>query len=113
MSEGCCGADCGCHSMESTGTSSVSNNEVALRSFGQFMRDTAVKGAIDERTKELITVALVILSKCEPCLEVHFDKALKTGISKAEIDEAAWLAIAMGGAPVKMFYFSWLKKNGF
>jgi hypothetical protein len=26
------------------------------------------------------------------------------GITQAELDEAAWCAIAMGGAPVRMFY---------
>jgi alkylhydroperoxidase/carboxymuconolactone decarboxylase family protein YurZ len=31
-------------------------------------------------------------------------KALAMGISQEELDEAAWCAIAMGGAPVRMFY---------
>jgi len=26
------------------------------------------------------------------------------GISRAELDEAAWCAVAMGGAPIRMFY---------
>ena len=111
MSEGCCGSGCGCSGSESDGLQTTVDS--SLRAFGAFMRETAMAGAIDERTKELIIVALVVLSKCDPCLDVHFDKALKTGISKAEIDEAAWLAISMGGAPVKMFYTTWLKKNGF
>ena len=50
--------------------------------------------------------ALVILSRCEPCLKVHWEKARQLGISREELDEAAWCAIAMGGAPVRMFYAS-------
>ncbi len=26
------------------------------------------------------------------------------GITQAQLDEAAWCAVAMGGAPVRMFY---------
>jgi ribosomal protein S11 len=31
-------------------------------------------------------------------------KARKMGITQQELDEAAWCAVAMGGAPVRMFY---------
>lgn len=34
----------------------------------------------------------------------HLKKARKMGLSQAQLDEAAWCAIAMGGAPVRMFY---------
>jgi AhpD family alkylhydroperoxidase len=108
MSAGCCGGS-GCGGGQKT----VTNADASLRAFGEFMRESAAPGAIDEKTKELILAALVILSKCEPCLDMHFQKAIKSGISKAEIDEAAWLAAAMGGAPVRTFYACWLKKNGF
>ena len=74
------------------------------QAFGAFMRTVAAGGAIDARTKELITLALVIHARCAPCLRTHLEKARGMGINDAEIDEAAWLAIAMGGAPVRMFY---------
>jgi selenide,water dikinase len=76
----------------------------ALKGFGQLMRATAGGGAVDARTKELVNLALVILSRCGPCLKTHLAKARSMGISQAEIDEVAWCAVAMGGAPVKMFY---------
>jgi hypothetical protein len=31
------------------------------------------------------------------------------GISPAELEEAAWLAVAMCGAPVRMFYLEAMK----
>ena len=68
------------------------------------MRATGSGGAIDARSKELINFALVILARCAPCIEAHMAKARKMGISQGELDEAAWCAVAMGGAPVKMFY---------
>jgi alkylhydroperoxidase/carboxymuconolactone decarboxylase family protein YurZ len=46
----------------------------------------------------------VVRSRCEACFDAHFRRARELGITQAELDEAAWCAIAMGGAPVKMFY---------
>jgi alkylhydroperoxidase/carboxymuconolactone decarboxylase family protein YurZ len=43
-------------------------------------------------------------SRCQPCFDAHFRKARELGITQAELDESAWCAIAIGGAPVKMFY---------
>ena len=76
----------------------------ARRAFGSLMRASAADGAIDARTKELINFALVVMSRCRPCIEAHFKKARQMGLTQAHLDEAAWCAIAMGGAPVKMFY---------
>jgi len=60
-------------------------------------------GALNEKTKELILFSLVVGSRCQPCLEAHLRRARALGITQAELDEAAWCAIALGGAPVKMF----------
>ena len=68
------------------------------------MRSVQSAGALDEKTKELILFSLVVSSRCQPCFEAHFRRARELGITQAELDEAAWCAIAMGGAPVKMFY---------
>ena len=80
------------------------NADAAAKAFGEMMRVTAQGGAIDERTKELINFALVVLARCRPCVSFHTKKARKMGISQEELDEAAWCAVAMGGAPVRLFY---------
>ena len=74
------------------------------RAFGALMRSAQSAGALSEKTKELIWFSLVVHSRCQPCFETHVRKARELGIPRAELDEAAWCAIAMGGAPVKMFY---------
>ena len=68
------------------------------------MRSVQAAGVVDERTKELILFSLVLASRCAPCFDAHFKKARSLGITQAELDEVAWCAIAMGGAPVRMFY---------
>ena len=79
--------------------------------FGKFMAEAScAKGATSAREKELINWGLVVLARCGPCVKIHYNKALKMGISAEELDEAAWLAISMGGAPVMMFYKEALKE---
>ncbi|MBN1982092.1 MAG: selenide, water dikinase SelD [Chitinivibrionales bacterium] len=87
-----------------------STNTESLKAFSQFIYATTSDGAIDSQTKELITFALVVLSRCERCVAVHREKALSMGISPVQLDEAAWCAIAMGGAPVRMFYTEAMQK---
>ena len=75
-----------------------------LEAWTAMLRSSAADGAIDAKTKELITYALVILSRCGPCLRAHHDKAIKMGLTPEQLAEALWLAVFIGGAPVKMFY---------
>lgn len=112
---GCCadvfGAAATAGAVQQTASASASTTSESMKAFGHLMSATAEDGKIDARIKELLLFALVILSRCEPCIEVHYDKARKMGITQEELDEAAWCAISMGGAPVKMFYSEFLKKK--
>ncbi len=74
------------------------------RAFGALIRSVQAAGALPEKTKELILFSLVVSSRCSPCFGTHYEKAIEMGITQAELDEAAWCAIALGGAPVRMFY---------
>lgn len=69
-----------------------------------FLGAAFAPGALDAVTKELITIGMAVLTRCEPCIRYHLPHALEMGISREEIEEAAWMAIAMGGAPVMMFW---------
>jgi AhpD family alkylhydroperoxidase len=67
------------------------------------------EGVLNARTKELILFSQVVLSRCEPCFKVHYRRARELGISPEELEEAAWCAVAMGGAPVRLFFLENLK----
>jgi len=86
------------------GLSAEGSVEKSKQMFSDFMRNVGSEGAISLRNKELIAIGLSVLSKCEPCVKVHVDKARSLGISDSEIGEAVWMGIAFGGAPVMMFY---------
>jgi selenide, water dikinase len=74
------------------------------RAFGALMRSVQAEGALSEKTRELILFTLTVHSRCAPCFAAHYRKATELGITPAELDEAAWAAIAMGGAPIRLFY---------
>ena len=80
------------------------------RAFGALMRSVQAGGVLSEKAKELILFSLVLHSRCLPCFDAHYQKARELGITQAELDEAAWCAIAMGGAPVRMFYQECLRR---
>ncbi len=57
----------------------------------------------DRRGKCLINLALVPLRRCGSCVDNHLNKARKLGIPDAELEEAVWCAVAIGGACVRVF----------
>jgi len=79
----------------------LSPNE--LSAWGHFSSVTSAKGALSTRGKEIIVVALSVLSKYQWCIPFHVNKALELGARKQEIIEAAWVAVLMGGSPVLMY----------
>ena len=81
------------------------------QAFAALMRSVQAPGALNEKAKELILFSLVVYSRCHPCFDAHLQKARDLGLTQAELDEAAWCAIAMGGAPVKMFYQECLRRT--
>ena len=100
----------GCCADIFSGQAAPSSVGETQRAFGALMRAVQASGALNEKAKELILFSLVVQSRCEPCFDAHFRRARELGITQAELDEAAWCAIAMGGAPVKMFYQENLNK---
>lgn len=68
-------------------------------------------GAIDTKTKELISVAIAAYSRCEYCIVFHVFKALEAGASRAEIMDAAMVAVAFGGGPSMAYSVTLLKDS--
>ena len=57
----------------------------------------------DGKNKSLIGVALAISSQCTWCIATHVKTAVDAGASKAEIVDAAMMAVMMGGGPKLMY----------
>lgn len=65
-----------------------------------FMGAAAKDGALTYREKELVAVGVALYSRCPECIVVHCQKALEAGCTRAEILEAAGMAMVFGGGPV-------------
>jgi len=56
---------------------------------------------LGEKTRQLISLAVAVTTRCDGCIVFHTDAALKAGASKEEISEALGVAVAMNaGAAV-------------
>jgi AhpD family alkylhydroperoxidase len=68
-------------------------------SFAKFCGEVLKEGALNTKTKELISVGLAVGLNCEYCIRFHVPKAVAAGANRAEILEAAGCAMMMGGGP--------------
>lgn len=66
--------------------------EVA-KAFAELRNAVYQEGALDLRTKELISVAASVLMRCERCTEIHAERAKKHGATDDMIAES--IACAM------------------
>ena len=68
--------------------------------FQEFSRQVFADGALDEKTKQLIAVAVAHVTQCPYCIEGHTKAALRKGADEHELMEAIWVAAEMraGGA---------------
>jgi AhpD family alkylhydroperoxidase len=64
-----------------------------------FINAAQQEGVLTVREKELIAIGVSIYNRCEDCIAVHAQKALQAGCTRAEILEAAAMAIVFGGGP--------------
>jgi AhpD family alkylhydroperoxidase len=68
--------------------------------FQAFSRQVFAEGALDQKTKQLIAVAVAHVTQCPYCIAGHTKAALRKGASESELMEAIWVAAEMraGGA---------------
>jgi AhpD family alkylhydroperoxidase len=68
--------------------------------FESFSRAVFADGALPEKTKQLIAVAVAHVTQCPYCIDGHTKLAVRKGASEQEVMEAIWVAAEMraGGA---------------
>ncbi|EIS3741486.1 carboxymuconolactone decarboxylase family protein [Aeromonas hydrophila] len=60
-------------------------------------------GVLDGKTRELISLAVAVTTRCDGCIAVHADAALKQGASRAEIADALGVAVAMNAGAAMVY----------
>lgn len=63
--------------------------------FRNFSKEVFKAGALDEKTKQIIAVAVAHVTQCPYCIKGHTKVALHKGASNEEVMEAIWVASEM------------------
>lgn len=58
---------------------------------------------LDPKTRELISLAVAVTTRCDGCITVHVGEALKHGASREEIAEALGVAVAMNAGAAMVY----------
>lgn len=58
---------------------------------------------LDGKTRELIALAVAVTTRCDGCITVHVDAALKEGASREEIAEALGVAVALNAGAALVY----------
>lgn len=66
-----------------------------VEAWRNFSKTVFKAGALDEKTKQLIAVAVAHVTQCPYCIKAHTPQAMRKGASKEEIMEAIWVAAEM------------------
>ncbi|MEM1628974.1 MAG: carboxymuconolactone decarboxylase family protein [Desulfurococcaceae archaeon] len=75
------------------------NKTPELQSFIEYIEKAESPKTLDRKTKELMSLAIGIAIRCEPCILWHAAEAIKAGASMDEILDTIKVAVCMGGGP--------------
>ena len=67
----------------------------AMKAFVAFDKAALAEGAIPQKYKELMALAVAFTTQCPYCIELHSNKAREKGASDSEIAEAVLIAAAL------------------
>jgi AhpD family alkylhydroperoxidase len=70
-----------------------------IEEFLEYVEAAEAPGALESKHKELISLAIGIVSHCDPCILWHTNAALEAGATREEILGALKVAVVMGGGP--------------
>jgi AhpD family alkylhydroperoxidase len=74
-----------------------------MQGFSGMAKAATQTKALDEKTKELIALALGVAARCDGCLGFHTKTLARLGATREEVAETLGMAIYMGGGPSLMY----------
>jgi AhpD family alkylhydroperoxidase len=79
------------------------HNADVMHGFGALAKAAMAPGALDEKTKELIAMAIGVANRCDGCLGFHAKALVRLGATPEEFREMLGVAVYMGGGPSLMY----------
>jgi AhpD family alkylhydroperoxidase len=74
-----------------------------VRGYQVLSAANAKTSKLGEKTRQLISLAVAVTTRCDGCIVFHTDAALKAGATKDEIAEALGVAVAMNAGAALIF----------
>jgi len=74
-----------------------------LRGYQTLSAANSKTGKLDEKTRQLISLACAVTTRCDGCIVVHTDAALKASATKEEIAESLGVAVAMNAGAALIY----------
>ena len=75
----------------------------AMQGFGQLAKSAMATGAINEKHKELMALAIGITQHCSGCIGFHVKALHRLACTREEFDEMLAVCVYMGGGPALMY----------
>jgi AhpD family alkylhydroperoxidase len=75
----------------------------AMQGFGQLAKAAMTEGAVSEKHKELIALAIGITQHCSGCIGFHVKALRRLGCTLEELQEMLAVCVYMGGGPALMY----------
>jgi len=75
----------------------------AMQGFGQLAKSAMASGAVSEKHKELMALAIGITQHCSGCIGFHVKALHRLACTRAEFDEMLAVCVYMGGGPALMY----------
>jgi len=75
----------------------------AMQGFAQLAKAAMTEGAISEKHKELIALAIGITQHCSGCIGFHVKALRRLACTRQELEEMLTVCVYMGGGPALMY----------
>jgi AhpD family alkylhydroperoxidase len=74
-----------------------------VRGYRMLSDANAKTGKLDDKTRQLISIAVAVTTHCDGCIVIHTDAAIKAGASREEISEALGVAVSMNAGAALVY----------
>jgi AhpD family alkylhydroperoxidase len=74
-----------------------------MSGFTQLRVAASAEGALSQKVKQLIALAIAVTVRCDGCIAYHVHDAIRAGATREEIMETVGVAILMGGGPAMVY----------
>jgi AhpD family alkylhydroperoxidase len=74
-----------------------------MAGFSALSQAATKDGALNKKTKELISMALAVAKQCPGCIGFHSQALIKLDATREELIETLGMAVYMGGGPSLMY----------